>query len=42
MKFEWDPDKAASNHKKHGVDVIRIISARKATKKERVTCEKGI
>ena len=91
MKFEWDPDKAASNHKKHGVDladavgvfddelaitiedndaegelrfitigmdftlkiivvvyascvadVIRIISARKATKKERLTYEKGI
>jgi uncharacterized DUF497 family protein len=91
MKFEWDPDKAASNRKKHGVDfadavgvfedelaitiedpdaegecrfitigvdftlkilvvvyassvadVIRIISARKATKKERLTYEKGV
>lgn len=91
MKFEWDPAKAASNRKKHGVDfadavgvfedelgitiedqdavgerrfitigmdftlkilvvvsasriadVIRIISARKATKKERQTYEKGI
>jgi uncharacterized DUF497 family protein len=91
MKYEWDPDKAASNHKKHCVefaeavgvledalaitiedqhvegesrfitigmdftlqilvvvyasrvaDVIRIISARKATKKERQTYEKGI
>ena len=91
MKFEWDPDKAASNLKKHGVDfadavgvfedemaitiedqdaegerrfitigmdftlkilvvvyanrvvdVIRIISARKATKKERLNYEKGI
>lgn len=91
MKFEWDPAKAASNRKKHGVDfadavgvfedelaitiedndaegelrfitigmdftlkilvvvhasrvedVIRIISARKATKKESQTYEKGI
>lgn len=91
MKFEWHPDKAASNRKKHGVDfadavgvfedelaitvedqdaederrfitigmdftlkilvvvhasrvadVIRIISARKATKKERQTYEEGI
>jgi uncharacterized DUF497 family protein len=91
MTFEWDPAKAASNRKKHGVDfadavgvfeddqaitiedhnaegdprfitigiditlkilvvvyasrvvdVIRIISARKATKKERLTYEKGI
>lgn len=91
MKFEWDPRKAALNHKKHAVDfadavgvfedelaitiedndaegelryitigmdftlkilvvvharrvadVIRIISARKATKKERLTYEKGI
>lgn len=91
MKFEWDPAKAASNRKKHGVDfadavgvfedalaitiedqdaeaerrfitigmdftlkilvvvyasrdadVIRIISARKATKTERQTYEKGI
>ena len=91
MKFEWDPDKAALNRKKHGVDfadavgvfedelaitvedndaegelrfitigmdftlkvlvvvyasrvsdVIRIVSARKATKKERLTYEKGI
>jgi uncharacterized protein len=91
MKYEWDPDKAALNRKKHGIcfadvvgvfedelavtvedndaegelrfitigmdftlkilvvvyarrvaDVIRIISARKATKKERLTYEKGI
>jgi uncharacterized DUF497 family protein len=91
MKYEWDPDKAALNRKKHDVDfadavgvfedelaitiedhdaegerrfitigvdftlnilvvvyanrvadVIRIISARKATKKERQTYEKGI
>jgi len=91
MKFEWDPGKAASNRKKHGVDladavgvfedelaitvedqdaegerrfitigmdftlkilvvihasrvadVIRIISARKATKNERQTYEEGI
>ena len=91
MNFEWDPTKAASNRKKHGVDfadavgvfedelaitiedqdaererrfitigmdftlkilvvvyasrvadVIRIISARKASKKERQTYEKGI
>jgi len=91
MKFEWDPEKAALNRKKHGVDfadavgvfedemaitvedndaegelrfitigmdftlkvlvvvyvsrvsdVIRIVSARKATKKERLTYEKGI
>lgn len=91
MKYEWDPDKAALNHKKHGVDfadavgvfedelaitiedndaegelrfitigmdftlkilvvvyasrvsdVIRIVSAWKATKKERLTYEKGI
>lgn len=91
MNFEWDPAKAASNRKKHGVDfadavgvfedelaitiedqdaegelrfitigmdftlkilvvvhasrvadVIRIISARKATRKERLTYEKGI
>ena len=91
MIFEWDPDKAALNRKKHSVDfadavgvfeddlamtieddqaegerrfitigmdftlkilvvvyacrvadVIRIISARKATKKERLTYEKGI
>lgn len=91
MKYEWDPDKAAANRKKHGVDfadavgvfederavtiedegaegeqrfitigmdftlrhlvvvyayrhrdTIRIISARKATKKERVAYEEGI
>ena len=91
MKFEWNPEKAALNHDKHGVDfadavgvfeddlaitiedhdaegerhfitigmdftlkilvvvfatrvadVIRIISARKATKKERLTYEKRI
>ncbi len=91
MKFEWDPDKATSNLKRHGVDfadavgvfedeqaitiededaegeqrfitigldftlrtlvviyacrqadTIRIISARKATKKERAAYEEGI
>lgn len=91
MNYEWDPDKAASNLKKHGVhfadavivfederavtvedfeaddeqrfctigmdaalailvvvyayrfeNMIRIISARKATRKERVIYENGI
>jgi hypothetical protein len=59
LRFEWDPRKAVSNERKHGVsfdeattvfsddhaillddpdhsdDVIRLISARKATRKER-------
>jgi uncharacterized DUF497 family protein len=43
---EWDPEKAAANLEKHGIDfasaaialderTVRIISARKATKRER-------
>ena len=43
MKFSWDPRKADSNLRKHGIafdeaiverveDTIRIISARRATK----------
>lgn len=37
IRFEWDPRKANANRQKHGVsfeDVIRIISARKATRLE--------
>ena len=38
MLFEWDKKKNETNFKKHGIkfeEAIRIISARKANKKER-------
>lgn len=37
MRFEWDEAKNARNIQKHGidfVDAVRIISARKATRRE--------
>jgi uncharacterized DUF497 family protein len=52
MKFSWDPRKADSNLRKHGIafdeaiverveDTIRIISARRATKDEIKDYEKN-
>ena len=59
IRFEWDPAKARTNHRKHGVtfedamhvfdlllvahtvrdegqdEIVRLISARQATRKER-------
>jgi uncharacterized DUF497 family protein len=41
LRFEWDPVKARTNQRKHGVsfedanDVVRLISARQATRRER-------
>ncbi len=27
MSYEWDPDKAASNHRKHGIKFVDAIGA---------------
>jgi uncharacterized DUF497 family protein len=50
MRFEWDPEKNRTNQAKHGVsfvvyterqeDIIRIMSARKATKEGQERLEK--
>jgi uncharacterized DUF497 family protein len=48
VEYQWDPIKAESNNKKHGIDFedavrgndIRLISARPATKVERKIYEK--
>lgn len=52
LHFEWNNQKNLTNYKKHGVwfeepklfgpILIRIISARKTTLKERIDYEKGI
>jgi uncharacterized DUF497 family protein len=45
MKFEWDENKNQLNIRKHGIDfhdVIRIISARKATANEKSTYTKRL
>jgi len=41
--FEWDDEKAAANYRKHGVrfEVVRIVSARRADRKERTHYEHG-
>lgn len=41
MKIEFDPVKAKANFQYRG-DHIRVISARKATKREVRICEAGI
>jgi len=50
--FEWDPEKARNNLKKHGItftvvhtdreEQVRIISARKSTKGERRFYESNV
>ena len=41
LRFKWDPVKAQTSQRKHGVsfedanDVVRLISARQATRRER-------
>ena len=48
MRFEWDPAKAKINVRKHSVsfdeveDVVRIISARAATRQEIKDYEENI
>ena len=46
VRIEWDPPKARSNLQAHGIsfaeaDMLRVISAWKANKRQRVLYEKG-
>ena len=40
--FAWDENKNELNKNKHGVSVIRIISARKATRTEHDNYERSL